>query len=138
MDRFKTLQIVWLALMGGVVLFATVSYVLLAVAGSEVGGLPPSVLRVAAPACVVVMAAALLVRRKLLEAIPRGIQGQARMARYHAAVLVGLAMIEGAGLFIIALSIASGTSSWIPAGTAITILMMVIARPRRDEMEAAS
>jgi len=138
MDRFKTLQIVWLALMGGVVVFATMAYVLLTVAGSEMGGLPPGVLRVAAPASVLVMAAGLLVRRKLLEAIPASVQGDARMARYHGAVLVGLAMIEGAGLFIIALSIASGTSNWIPAGTAVTILMMAIARPRRSEIEAAS
>src|SRR5688572_11579481 len=97
-DRFKVLQIVWLALMGGVVTCAVVTYALLTVMDVEMTGLtglPPMVLRVAGPAAVVMMGGGLLVRRRLLESIPAGARGEERLPRYHAAVLVGLAIIEG-------------------------------------------
>ncbi len=136
MDRFRTLQIVWIAMMSGVVVFATVVYLVLTLGDVQLAeGFPPLVLRVLAPTAVVTMGAGLLVRRKLLDAIPRGAQPADRVSRYRAAVITGLAMIEGPGLLIIVLSLVAGTSSWIPAGTAATILMMVIARPRRDEVE---
>jgi hypothetical protein len=135
-DRFKVLQIIWLALMGGVASFAIVAYVLLTVVGIEMPGLPPIVLRVAAPAAVVGMAVGLLVRRKLLDAIPASAQGEQRVASYQAAVIVGLAVIEGCGLLIIVLSLVAGAPNWIPSGAAITLLMMAIARPRADEAGA--
>jgi hypothetical protein len=133
-DRFKVLQIVWLAMMGGVVTFAVVAHALLTVMDLEMAGLPPMVLRVAGPVAVVMMGAGLLVRRKLLEAIPPGARGEERLARYHAAVLVGLAIIEGGGLLVIVLSLVSNAPSWIPAAAAITLGMMVLGRPRREEL----
>jgi hypothetical protein len=133
-DRFRVLQIIWLALMGGVVTFAGVAYVLLTVMDLEMPGLPPLVLRVVGPAAVVMMAGALLVRRKLLDAIPAGSGSDERLGRYQAAVITSLALIEGPGLLIIVLSLVSGVPSWIPAGAAVTLLMMVLARPRREEL----
>ena len=128
------LQIVWLALMGGVATFAVVAYALLTVVGLEMASLPPTVLRVAGAVAVVMMGVGLLVRRKLLEEIPARAQGAERLARYQAAVLVGLAIIEGSGLVILVLSFVSNAPSWIPAGAAVTLMMMVLARPRREEL----
>jgi cell shape-determining protein MreD len=77
------------------------------------------------------------VRRKLLEAIPAGSKADDRLARYQAAVITSLALIEGPGLLIIVLSLVSNAPRWIPAGTAVTLLMMVLARPRREELGTA-
>jgi hypothetical protein len=133
-DRFRVLRIVWLALMGGVVMFALVAYVLLTVMDLRMPGLPPIVLRVVGPSAVVMMAGALMVRRKLLGTIPADSQGDERLARYNAAVIISLALIEGPGLLIIVLSLVSNAPGWIPAGAAVTVLMMVLARPRREEL----
>jgi hypothetical protein len=133
-DRFKGLQIIWLALMGGVVTFAGVAYVLLTVTDLEMPGLPPLVLRVVGPAAVVIMAGALLVRRKLLDAIPAGSGSDERLGRYQAAVITSLALIEGPGILIVALGLVSNAPSWISAGAAVTLMMMVLARPRREEL----
>jgi hypothetical protein len=132
-ERFRALQIIWLALMGGVLSFAAVGYILLTVVGIEMPGLPPIVLRVVAPAAVVVMAGGLFLRRKLLEAIPAGVRGEARLARYQTAVIVSLAVIEGQALLIIVLSLLSNEPNWIPTGAAAALLMMTIARPRAGE-----
>jgi hypothetical protein len=132
-ERFKVLQIIWIAFMGGVVSFAVVAYVMLTVIGIDMPGLPPIVLRIVAPAAVVMMGAALLVRRKLLEAIPAELRGEVRLARYQTAVLPSLALIEGCGLLILVLSLVANEPNWIPTGAAATVLMMVIARPRLDE-----
>ena len=136
MDRFKALQVVWAALMGGVLTFAIVVYVLLTVVGIQMAGLPAGLVRVVAPVAVVLMAAcALLLRRKLVEAIPQAASAEERFMKYQAAVIQSLAVIEGLGLLIIVLSLISGESNWVPAGSAITLLMMAIARPRREEVE---
>lgn len=136
-DRFRVLQIIWLALMGGVVLFGVVAYVLLQVMDLQMPGLPPIVMRVVGPSAVVMMAGALMVRRKLLEGIPAGSRADDRLTRYQAAVITSLALIEGPGLLIIVLSLVSNSPSWIPAGTAVTLLMMLLARPRREELGTA-
>jgi hypothetical protein len=133
-DRFKVLQIIWLALMGGVLMFAVVAYTLLTVMDLGVAALPPIVMRVVGLVAVVTMAAALLVRRKLLEAIPAGTRNEERLSKYQAAVITSLAMIEGSGLLVIVLSLVSNAPNWIPSGAAVTLLMMTLARPRRDEL----
>ena len=136
-DRFRVLQIVWLALMGGVVMFAGVACVLLTVMDLQMPGLPPIVMRVVGPSAVAMMAGALMVRRKLLEAIPAGSRADDRLTRYRAAVITSLALIEGPGLLIIVLSLVSNAPRWIPAGAAVTLLMMMLARPRREELGTA-
>ena len=135
-DRFRVLQIVWLALMGGVVVFAAAAYTLLTVMDLGMGGLPPMVQRVVGPVAVVTMGGGLLVRRKLLEAIPAGARGEERSSKYQAAVISSLAVIEGCGLLVLVLGLVSNAPSWIPAGAAITIVMMVLARPRREELRS--
>jgi hypothetical protein len=133
-DRFRVLQMIWIALMGGVLMFAAVAYTLLTVMDLQMAGLPPIVLRVVGPLAVVMMGGGLLIRRKLLEAIPAGAPGEERLSKYQAAVISSLAMIEGSGLLVIVLSLVSNTPNWIPAGAAITLLMMTLARPRREEV----
>jgi hypothetical protein len=136
-DRFRVLQIIWLALMGGVVMFAGVAYVLMTIVDLQMPGLPPIVMRVVGPSAVVMMAGALMVRRRLLDAIPVSAGTNERLTRYSAAVIMSLALIEGPGLLIIVLSLVSNAPSWIPAGAAVTLLMMVLARPRREELGTA-
>jgi hypothetical protein len=138
MDRFKVLQIVWAAMLAGVVMLATVAYLMLTALGIEMPGLPPVVIRVAAPAAFVMIAAALFLRRKLLEAIPAGATSEERSTRYQAAVISSTALIEGCGIFVIVLSLVAGEPRWIPTAAVITILMMVVTRPRREEMRGGT
>lgn len=133
--RFRTLQVIWVALMMGVGMFSVVVFVLLNVLGQSFGTLEPGILQMAAPALVVVMFAGLLVGRRLEAAIPRDSPPPDRLQRYQTARIIALALCEGPGLLIIVLSMLTDQATWALGGGAAALWAMVLARPRREDFE---
>ena len=83
---------------------------------------------------VTMMAGALVLRRTLVQKIPRDLPMDQRIARYQAATLIGLESIESAGILVISLALVSGATSWILAGGGAAALLMMTARPSEAEI----
>ncbi|MSR20156.1 MAG: hypothetical protein EXR91_04150 [Gemmatimonadetes bacterium] len=96
--RFKTLQIIWAAMLAGVVAYTAVLFVVLRLGMVEMPVLPAWVMTVGAAVVLVYMAGVTVVRRRIVEAIPAGAAQDTRFAQYQTATIVGLALLEGGGL----------------------------------------
>lgn len=128
------LQVIWLALLGGVATYAAVAVGLLTLGDVDLAVLSPAVVRVAAVAVVLYTFGAELTRRRMVDAIPRNADDETRLARYQVAMIVGLALLESGGLLLVTLGMLSGAPGWALAGGAASLWMMARARPRPDEL----
>lgn len=131
--RLRVIRILWLALMGGVATYTVVAISLLTIGGVRFSAVGPAVVRVGAVVAILYMAAAVLVRRRLVAAIPRDADTESRVARYQSATIVGLALLESGGLVVITLGLLADAPGWILAGGLAALWMMVLGRPRADE-----
>ena len=131
--RFKTLQIIWAAMLAGVVAYTAVLFVVLRLGMVEMPVLPAWVMTVGASVVLVYMAGVTVVRRRMVEAIPAGAAQDTRFAQYQTATIVGLALLEGGGLLLISLGILADSSIWVLAGGGASLWMMALARPQRSE-----
>ena len=130
--RFKTLQIIWAAMLAGVVAYTAVLFVVLRLGMVEMPVLPAWVMTVGALVVLVYMAGVTVVRRRMIEAIPAGASQDTRFARYQTATIVGLALLEAGGLLLISLGILADSSIWVLAGGGASLWMMALARPQRS------
>lgn len=131
--RLRVIRILWLALMGGVATYTVIAVCLLTIGGIRFGALPPVAVSVGSVVVIVYMVAAVLVRRRLVAAIPRDADDQTRLGRYQSATILGLALLEAGGLFVITLGMLADAPAWILAGGLAAIWMMALGRPRADE-----
>jgi hypothetical protein len=119
--------------MGGVASYTVISICLLTIGGVHFGVIGPTPVRVGAVVAILYMAAAVLVRRRLVTSIPRGADDETRLGRYQAATIVGLALLESGGLVVITLGMLADAPGWILAGGTAAIWMMILGRPRAEE-----
>jgi amino acid transporter len=110
-----------------------VAYGLLALTDAGVGAIPAGAMPYVGAGALVLMLSGLGLKRRLVGAIPRGAHEAKRLEQYFAATIVGLALVEGGGLFLITLSIVADTPVWVLAGGGTALWMLVIGRPRREE-----
>lgn len=133
---FEHLRAVWMAMVGGTLLYTIVAYLLLLLGIVEAGGaLGPSVMNLVGAFAVVQIALSLLLRRRLVGAIPRNAPPEERMSRYFTACVITLALIEGGGLIVITLSIVTGVATWALVGGGAAVVVMLLARPVRSEVD---
>ena len=132
-ERFKTLQIIWAALMFGVASFAIVAYSILTFVGLEIAAIPARIMPYVVPVAFLGMIAGSILRRRQIEAIPRDATSEVRMARYTAATIIGCAVTEGFGLSVIVLSLVTGAAIWAFVGAGLAIGVMATAHPDRRE-----
>jgi hypothetical protein len=125
----KPLQVVWLGLIGGVVAYACVAVVLIAVVGLELGGLPPIVVIVTRVLALVLMGLGLLARRKWPSLIPHDLPASERESQEQTMAIASLALIEGGGILMITTSMIAGAPAWILIGAGAAVLLMVLAKP---------
>lgn len=130
----KRIRIIWLALVVGVATYTMLIWGLSTFGGMGGNVLPPQVMSVGGPVAIAMMAGALVLRRTLVSRISHDLPAEERVAQYSAASLVGLAIVESAGLFVITLGLMSGATPWILAGGGAAALLMVTARPRESEI----
>jgi hypothetical protein len=131
--RFRTLQIIWAALMMGVAMYAVVAYGIITFGDTTLGLLPARLLTFAAPLAALGMIGGAILRRRFIEAIPRGLSPEQRLEKYMVANIQGLAVIEGLGLLLITLSLAAGAGTWALVGGGLAIGVMALSGPRREE-----
>ncbi len=131
--RLRAARTVWLALTAGLAIATIAVFCLLTVGGLHVDALPPAGALGGAVAEAVAVAAGMLVRSRMIAAIPRDADEETRLAQYLTAVIIGLALIEGGGLFMITLGLIADAPGWVLAGGVAAVWMMVLGRPRADE-----
>lgn len=128
----KQLQILWAAMIGGVLVYAAVAYSLIVLGGIEFHAFDPAIMSVLGGVVLAWMVAALGVRRVMLARIPRDLPPEERRPRYLSTIVVVLALIEGGGLLMITFGMLVGAESWILVGGAAAAVFMVLARPTAD------
>ena len=131
--RFRTLQLIWAAMSGGIVMYTGVMVVLLVLGLIEMPGLPRIALTLGAVVAASILGIGMVKRRRLIEAIPPGITPETRFGHYQTATIIGLGIMEGGGLFLITLGLVAGSPTWVLAGGGASLLMLAISRPRADE-----
>lgn len=131
--RFKTLQIIWAALLGGTAGYTAVVAVVVQLRVVDAPALPPGVMAIAATVAVLHMGVGTVARRRMIEAIPTDAPHDARFAKYQMATIVGLAILEAGGLLVITLGILADSTTWVLAGGGASLWTMALARPQRSE-----
>ncbi|MBM4182796.1 MAG: hypothetical protein FJ207_01070 [Gemmatimonadetes bacterium] len=131
--QFKTLQVVWGALTGGVVIYAVVAYCMIAFLQVDLGFLPVRVMPFVAGLAAAGTFVGVLVRRRLIDSVGRDLAPEQRLARYSTAVIIGLALIEGCGLAVITLGLMSGAAIWALLGGVFAAGVMALHGPSREE-----
>lgn len=135
-DRFKSLTVVWLALVAGTALYAGVAYVLLIMGIVDLETpLGPDIMNIGGAFAVVQILAAMVLRRRLVAAIPRDAPDEVRLQRYYTACVVTLALVEGGGMLVVTLALVTGIASWALVGGGAAVLVMLMARPAPAELE---
>jgi hypothetical protein len=132
-ERFRSLTIIWFALIGGVATWAAVAFCLVALGIMDESILPRTALPITAAAAAVVMAFGIVLRRRMVEAIPRGLGVEERFTKYQAAAIQGWALIEGGGLLLLVIGLISAAPVYILTGGIAAIVALVLARPTREE-----
>lgn len=129
----RQLQIIWAAMVGGVIVYTTIAYGLTVLGALEIDAFDPAIMNVVGAIAIVWMVAALAVRRALLARLPRNLPPEQRMPGYMSTVIVALGLIEGGGLLMITFGLIVGTPRWILVGGAAAAALMVLARPTADQ-----
>ena len=132
--QMKQLQIIWGALLGGVIAYTTVVYCLMTFGGVHMGVFSPAIMNVVGGVVILYMFGALMARRTMIARIPRDAPAEQRFVRYQIATLVGTAGIEGGGLLMITASLVAGVPNWTLAGGAAAAAVLLMVRPTASEI----
>ncbi len=133
----RMMTAIWLVLTAGIVLFAGAIYVLLTTGAVDLdASLDPALMAVIAPLALVMMAAGLVLGRRLQNAIAAELSPEDKIRRYQTARIIALASQEGPVLAVGVLSLLTGSVSWVTGVTLVGVWTMFLARPRRDDLEA--
>ena len=128
------LQVIWGALVGGVVLYTVLIFGLMTAGVLDAARLDPAIMPYAGGVVIVYMAAGLLVRRSMVAAIPSDADSETRLARYQTATIIPLALMESGGLLLVTLGFLTGTATWVLAGGMAAALLMFLGRPTAAEV----
>ena len=139
-EQMRFLNVVCLALVGSVGVYAVVAWYLVYGSGGLGGpGLPDTLAAVGAAFAIALLVAAPVVRRKTLEKATRvrDSEGDATaLESYRLATLLGFILRDGAAIVGLMLTVATGEPMWCWALGAVTVVAMFASWPRREELEA--
>ena len=125
----KPLQVVWLALIGGVVAYAGVAVALITVGGLEIGGFPPVMMNFIGPLALALMGFGLWARRSWVQRVPRDLPPDEQESRHQGIVIATLGLIEGGGILMTTTGMIVGAPAWILVGAGAAVVLMVMAKP---------
>lgn len=132
--RFRMILAVWASLLGGVTLFTGI---VVALTTGAVGTWEPSLApSTGAPLLLIAvlpLGTGIAFRRG---EIPRAGEPAARLTAWQNRVILASALQEGGGLMALVVSLLSGQPTWALGAWAVTILVMGLARPAREELDA--
>jgi FtsH-binding integral membrane protein len=129
----RAVKVIWLAMTFGLAAYALVAYCLLAFGIVTMEAPFAGHLRYVATSLVVGMVAAKLVRRPMVESIPREAPPAEREQKYVVAVLVSVSLVEGLAIFLVTLSLAAGAPMFALLGGAAGVGVLALSGPSREE-----
>lgn len=133
-SALQQLQIIWGALVAGVVLYTVLIFSLMTAGVLDAATFDPEIMNLVGACVLVYMVAALLVRRSMVASIPRDADAETRVSRYKVATIVPMALMESGGFVLITLAILTGVATWALAGGGAAAVLMFFARPTADEL----
>lgn len=133
-EQFRTLRIVWVAMLLGLLGYAVVAYALMSIGLFEMNAFGVDVMNIVGAFVILQLLVAIFLRRRMVATIPDAAPLKDRLARYGRANVVGLALMEGGGLLVISFGMISGAPQWVLAGGGAAAAVMLMARPSRDEI----
>lgn len=133
-EQFRTLRLVWIAMLLGTLGYTVVVYGLMSMGLFEMNALGTDVMNIVGAVVILQLLGAVFLRRRMVAAIPDDAPTKDRLARYGRATVVGLALMEGGGLLVITFGMISGAAQWVLAGGGAAAAVMLMARPSRDEI----
>ncbi|HZD06018.1 MAG TPA: hypothetical protein VE173_14000 [Longimicrobiales bacterium] len=135
-QRMRTVQIIVLALVLGVVMFTGVAVAMIVAGLMSSGGelFGPGFLGFVALVVAVLLVLAPLLRRRVLESGESPQDEDAVLDRWMTATVVGMAVREGAGLMGVALALVSGSIPWTLIFGLASAAAMVLGWPRAEEV----
>ena len=134
--RIRTLQIIWAAMVAGVVIYTAVVAVVMRTGSTPSASLDPSIMNLIGAGVLAYMVGGVFARRTMVERIPRDAAPEARMGAYQTAVIVGLALSESGGLILVTMGMLTGAPTWVLAGGGAAAILMFMARPTGEEIGA--
>lgn len=132
----RQLRIVWGAMVGATVTYTAVVYVLMATETVDMAAFGPDLMNIIGAVAMLQMVVGVVLRRRLVAAVPDDASPEARRSRYGTASIVGLALMEGGGLLVITFALLTGSATWVLAGGGAAAVLMLMARPSEEEMGA--
>ena len=130
----RQLEIVWMAMVGGLLAYTLLMYALI---GTGIVSLEPmfgaDVMNIVGAAVMVWLVSAVFLRRRMVAGIPDDLPPETRLQRYGGVCIIALALMEGAGLFLITFAIVTNSATWALAGGGAATVLMFLARPSKDE-----
>ena len=130
----RQLRIVWGAMIGGTVTYTAVVYVLTATGTVEMAAFGQDIMNIVGAVVMLQMVGAVVLRRRLVAAIPSHAEPDVRRSRYASATIIALALMEGGGLLLITFGMMTGSATWVLAGGGAAAVLMLFARPSEDEI----
>jgi len=134
LQGFRLIQLIWMALLGGVVLFGSVAWALAAGVlggGSWTASLSPTLVRPLLLVPLALLGVGVVLRRSGVR-LP---DESDPMEAYRLQILLVSALQEGGGLMGIALCLVAGLTSWIPVFAGLSVFAMVLSRPRVTDLD---
>ncbi len=129
----KAARLVWLAqtlLMG---VSVVVLYGVLVLGGATGESRFAGILSFAGPTLVAIMGAARLARSTIIRLMQRHAPPEGREEAYAVATLMSTGFIEGPGIMLMILCFVSGAALWLLLGGAVTVGLMTVSGPSREE-----
>ena len=134
LKAFRLIQLVWMVLVGGVVVFGAVAW---ALAAGVLGGDPwtasvsPSVVRPLLLVPLALLGVGVVLRRSSVR-LPEETDP---LEAYRLQIILVSALQEGGGLMGIVLCLVAGLASWIPVFAGLSVFAMVLSRPRATDLD---
>jgi hypothetical protein len=131
---FRSLQIVWVALMFGLATYTIVAYCVLAFGMIETPMLPTSVLRIAGAVAGAIMLGGLFARRTMVQAIDPSASPAERLRDYARATIMGLGLVDLGGFLMVTLGIVSAAPMAPLVVGSAGVGALALARPKREHI----
>ena len=133
-ERIRRLRIVWFALMASVATLTGVAGFVIRSGGLGLGQpLSRGTLLYGAVVTVLILPLAQLVRRKIQAAPPQSTSEEVAR-RWHTGWIVGQALRELVGILGLTLAVLAGSTSWVWAFAAASLVSMLLSAPWEHEL----
>ncbi|MDX1647608.1 MAG: hypothetical protein R3304_10725 [Longimicrobiales bacterium] len=132
----RALRVFWTLMIVTTLVYTGVVYGMMATGSVDVAAFDSSIMNVVGASVMVLLVGALVVRRRMLAVIPQDATPEERISRYGRLSVIAMAIMESGGILVITFAMLSGSPTWVLAGGGAAAILMLMAKPSREELDA--